>query len=140
MTLNPEQFSGLAGFRLALRRFVAASEAINREAGISQQQYQAMLAIKAKASAAMPMWELAEQLLLTHHAAVQLIDRLSHAGLAMRSPSEEDRRSVLLSLTPAGESLVNVLAAKHLAEMQHQEPLLSRSLRRLKHIAPADSA
>jgi DNA-binding MarR family transcriptional regulator len=139
MALDEEQFAGLAGFRLALRRFVAASEAINREAGVTQQQYQAMLAIKTRTAEAMPMKELAEQLLLTHHAAVQLVNRLAKAGLAARSPSNEDRRSVLLTLTPAGEGLLDVLAGKHLEEMQRQEPLLTRSLRRLKQIAPADS-
>lgn len=138
MGLDAEQFAGLAGFRLALRRFVAASEAINRAAGITQQQYQAMLAIKTRAAAAMPIKELAEQLLLTHHAAVQLVNRLAKAGLAERSPSDEDRRSVLLTLTPTGEALLDELAGKHLEEMQRQEPLLTRSLRRLKQIAPAD--
>jgi DNA-binding MarR family transcriptional regulator len=127
MALDEEQFAGLAGFRLALRRFVAASEAINRED------------IKTRTAEAMPMKELAEQLLLTHHAAVQLVNRLAKAGLAARSPSNEDRRSVLLTLTPAGEGLLDVLAGKHLEEMQRQEPLLTRSLRRLKQIAPADS-
>jgi DNA-binding MarR family transcriptional regulator len=139
MPLNAEQFSGLAGFRLALRRFLATSEALNREAGITQQQYQAMLAIKTRAVDAMPMKELAGQLLLTHHAAVQLVNRLATAGLAERSASDEDRRSVLLTLTAAGETLLDELAGKHLGEMQRQEPLLTQSLRRLKQIAPADT-
>ena len=86
MALDSEQFAGLAGFRLALRRFVAASEAINREAGVTQQQYQAMLAIKTRTAQTMPIKELAEQLLLTHHAAVQLVNRLAKAGLARTIP------------------------------------------------------
>ena len=136
MVLDSERYQGLAGIRYALRRFVAASEVINREAGVTQQQYQAMLAIKTRSSDAMPVKELAEQLLLTHHAAVQLVNRLAKAGFAERSPSTEDRRSVLLTLTPAGEALLDRLAAKHLDEMLKQEPLLSRSLRRLKRLAP----
>ncbi len=139
MALDSEQYAGLAGFRSALRRFVAASEAINRQAGITQTQYQAMLAIKTRTAEAMPMKDLADQLLLTHHAAVQLVNRLAKAGLAGRSPSLEDRRSVLLTLTPEGESLLDVLAAKHLKEIQRQEPLLTKSLRRLKRTAPAES-
>jgi DNA-binding MarR family transcriptional regulator len=134
MALDPERYQGLAGIRYALRRFVATSEVINREAGITQQQYQAMLAIKTRPSEAMPVKELAEQLLLTHHAAVQLVNRLSKAGLAKRSPSPEDRRSVLLKLTPTGETLLDGLATKHLDEMLRQEPLLSQSLRHLKRL------
>lgn len=134
MTLDAEQYAGLAGIRSALRRFIAASEVINREAGVTQQQYQAMLAIKTRASEAMPMKELAEQMLLTHHAAVQLVNRLAKAGLAERSPSPADRRSVLLTLTARGETLLDALAVKHLEEMRRQEPLLTKSLRRLKQI------
>jgi DNA-binding MarR family transcriptional regulator len=136
MALDPEKYHGLAGMRVALRKFVAASEVINREAGITQQQYQAMLAIKTRPHEAMTMKELAEQLLLSHQATVQLVDRLAKGGLAKRHPSDEDRRSVLLKLTRAGEDLLDDLATKHLEEMLRQEPLLSQSLKRLKTLAP----
>ena len=137
MALDSERYRGLADIRNALRRFVAASEVINRAAGITQQQYQAMLAIKTRLSEAMPVRELADQLLLTHNATVQLVNRLAKAGLAARSPSPEDRRSVLLKLTPAGEALLDDLATKHVVEMLRQEPFLSRSLRRLKRLGPS---
>jgi DNA-binding MarR family transcriptional regulator len=134
--LNEEQFRGLAGFRFALRRFVAASERINREAGVTQQQYQALLAIKTKPSSCLSMGDLAEQLLLSHHGAVQLVDRLVKAGYARRDPSKDDRRSVNVNLTEDGEALLGALAGRHLEEMLRQEPLLSRSLRRLKRMRP----
>ena len=61
----------LADFRLAMRRFLAASEAISRSGRITQQQYQAMLAVRTWHSAdGMTMKDLSETLLLTHHAAV----------------------------------------------------------------------
>src|ERR1700733_8915240 len=132
MSLDSERYQGLAGFRLALRRFLAASEAISRAAGVTQQQYQALLAIKTWPSQSMTMGDLAEQLLLTHHAAVQLVNRMSKAGIAARAPSPTDRRSVLGRLTPAGEALVDRLAALHLREVLRQEPQLTRSLRRLR--------
>jgi DNA-binding MarR family transcriptional regulator len=135
MPLDDEQYQSLAGFRYALREFVAASERISRAGGVTQQQYQALLAIKTWPGGAMSMKDLAEQLLLTHHAAVQLVDRLAKAGLAARTPSREDRRSVVLSLTTSGESLLDTLAVKHLAEVLRQEPLLARSLRRLRRMA-----
>lgn len=138
--LDPAAFEALAGFRLALRRFLAASEGISRSGGITQQQYQVLLAIKTGAEVAMTMKDLAEQLLLTHHATVQLMDRLSLLGLAERRPSTRDRRSVLLSLTPAGEALIENLAAQHLQEILVQEPLLSRSLKRLRKLDGGEDA
>ncbi len=84
------------------------------------------------------MKDLAEQLLLAHHAAVQMVDRLAKSGLAERIPSLEDRRSVLLRLTSKGTSLLDELAEKHLAEMLRQEPMLSSSLRRLKRMGSED--
>ena len=134
--VDQEHYLGLAGFRHALRQFIAASEMINRAAGTTQQQYQAMLAIKTWPYETMSMKDLAEQLLLTHHAAVQLVNRLARSGLAQRTASADDRRSVLLTLTPKGGGLLDDLAARHLEEMLRQEPALSASLRRLKRMGP----
>jgi DNA-binding MarR family transcriptional regulator len=101
---------------------------------VTQQQYQAMLAIKTWNYEIMSMKDLSEQLLLTHHATVQLVNRLSKLDLAERVPSLEDRRSVLLRLTTKGEALLDQLAAAHLAELLRQEPMLTSSLRRLKRM------
>ncbi len=135
MALDPDRFRSLSGFRYGLRRFMAASERVSREAGVTQQQYQALLAIKASDGSEMTMSDLAEQLMLTSHAAVQMVNRLAKAGLAQRRASDRDRRLVLLSLTKRGDVLVEDLAAKHLAEMLRQEPLLRRSLNQLKRMA-----
>jgi DNA-binding MarR family transcriptional regulator len=137
MPLDTAHYQALAGFRLALRRFLAAAEGISKAAGLTQQQYQALLAIKTWPSETMTMGDLAEQLLLTHHAAVQLVDRMTKAGVAERVPSSTDRRSVILRLTPQGEALVDQLAALHLREVLRQEPQLTRSLRRLRQLAAA---
>ena len=135
MTLDSGLYQGLAEFRLALRQFLAAAETISKKAGVTQQQYQTLLAVRSWPSETMTMKDLAEQLLLTHHAAVQLVDRLTKAGLAERTPSSADRRSVLLRLTPAGRSLVESLAAQHLQEVLRQEPQLSRSLHQVRKLA-----
>ena len=136
MPLDPDQYQSLAGFRLALRRFLAASETISKGGGVTQQQYQALLAIKTWPEPSMMIKDLADQLLLTHHGAVQLVNRLEGAGLVRRTPSTTDRRSVLLRLTARGEGLVDRLAGQHLDELMRHEPLLARSLRRLKGLGP----
>lgn len=132
MAIDPDRYAGLSEFRYALRRFLAASEAISKDAGITQQQYQATLAIGAWAGGPMAMKDLAEQLMLTHHAAVQLVDRLEKLDLAERRPSEGDRRVVVLTLTARGAGMLERLAALHLEEIRRQEPLLSHSLTRIK--------
>jgi DNA-binding MarR family transcriptional regulator len=134
--VDSDGYEGLSGFRFALRRFLAASEAINQSAGVTQQQYQALLAIKTWPGQAMTMRDLADQLLLTHHAAVQLVDRLAKADLALRRPSMDDGRSVDLRLSVRGEAILDELAAHHLAEILRQEPLLTRSLARLRRMKP----
>jgi DNA-binding MarR family transcriptional regulator len=140
MSLDSERYRSLAEFRLALRRFTAGAEAISRAAGVTQQQYQALLAIKTWPSEVMTMGDLADQLLLTHHAAVRLVNRMSAAGLAERAPSSTDRRTVRLRLTLDGETVVDKLAALHLREVLSQEPRLTRSLRRLKRISAEAAA
>jgi DNA-binding MarR family transcriptional regulator len=137
MPLDPAQYQALAGFRLAMRRFLAAAEGISKSAGLTQAQYQALLAIKTWPSHAMTMGDLAEQLLLTHHGAVQLVDRMARVGVVERAPSQTDRRSVIVRLTPEGEAQMEALAALHLREVLRQEPQISRSLRRLRQLAQA---
>jgi DNA-binding MarR family transcriptional regulator len=134
--LDIEQVRGLAGFRRGLRRFLAASEQFSRDAGVTPQQYQVLLAIKAADGGQLAMKDLAEELLLAPHGAVQMIDRLEKAGLAERRQSERDRRFVFLGLTPAGDTLVEALAGKHLEEMLRQEPQLRSSLNRLRRLSP----
>jgi DNA-binding MarR family transcriptional regulator len=127
-------YEGLAGFRLALRRFLAFSEAASREAGITPGQYQALLVIKTHPGGAIMIRELADQMLLQHHGAVQLVDRLARAGLVSRRPSRVDRRSVLVGLTAKGGALLRRLATVHQRELLRHEPLLAESLRRLRQI------
>ena len=131
MTIDRQRYLGLAGFRYALRRFLAASEVLSHAAGVTAQQYQAMLSIGV-AERPPAMKDLAEELLLQPHAAVQMVDRLQKLGLVTRQTSPDDRRSVLLALTPHGETLLDGLAARHLDEMLKQEPLLTLALERLR--------
>src|SRR5580704_6134705 len=89
------QYEALAAFRFALRRFIRFSENAAQAAGITAQQYQALLAIKGfPGRDTITVGELAERLQLRHHSAVGLIDRLAAEKLVVRLPSAEDRRRV----------------------------------------------
>lgn len=131
MPIDRQRYLGLANFRYAVRRFLAASERISAESGITTQQYQAMLAIGA-AVEPLAMKDLAEELMLQPHAAVQMVDRLQKLDLAERRASPLDGRVVLVALTDKGEDLLDVLAERHLEEVLKQEPKLTDVLRRLK--------
>lgn len=133
--LDPGVFSGLAGVRLAMRRFLASSEIELSRAGITSQQYQALLVIKAAQENRIRMRELADEMLMQHNSAVQLVDRLETAGLVDRTPSPTDKRSVLVGLTALGEVVIDALARRHLLAMLANEPLLAESLIRLRELA-----
>lgn len=60
--------------------------------------------------------------MVTSGAITQRLDRLVERGLVQRAPSDADRRSVLVSLTEAGHSLVDATLPDHVAT---EERLLS---------------
>ncbi len=123
-------YQALATFRLALRRFAAFSESAAIEAGLRPQQHQALLIIKALSILSPPsVGEVAEHLLLRHHSAVELINRLVRMGLLERFRDPKDRRRVRVALTPPGEEKLAVLAASHLDELRAVRPLLIKLLR-----------
>ena len=128
-------YEGLAAFRLALRRFLSFSETAAAAAGVTAQQYQALLVIKTHSAGPIMIREFASLMLLQPHGAVQMIDRLVAVGLAERKQSSIDGRSVLVSLTPKGTATLQRLAAQHVDALLEQEPLLAESLKRLRGIA-----
>jgi DNA-binding MarR family transcriptional regulator len=133
--LDPGVYQGLAGVRLAMRRFLSFSEVALSEVDVTSQQYQALLVIKAAKDERIMVRDLADQMLLQHNGAVQLVNRLEVAGLACRLPSEQDKRSVLICLTPTGEELLERLARVHVNAMFANEPLLVESLKRLRRLS-----
>ena len=129
-------YESLARFRFALRQFLAFSEATTSKAGVTPQQYQALLVVQTPISGGeVTIRDVADQLLLQHHGGVQLIDRLVAMGLVERRRSELDRRKVIVSMTEQGIALLRRLASAHRDELLKQEPLLAESLARLRQIA-----
>lgn len=131
MRVDQEKIRALAGFRSALRRFLAFSEEATGDAGVTPLQYQAVLAIKAS-EGAMPLGELAKELLLRANAAVQMVDRLAAMKLVVRTQSGADRRSVQVALTDEGDALVTKLASRHLDQLAKRRKQFADILRQLK--------
>jgi len=124
-------YESLAEVRYQLRRFLHFSEQAAREAGLEPQQHQLMLALKGLPEGTRPrVGELAERLQIKHHSAVELINRLSSAGCVRRHRGGEDRREVLVALTPKGEKILRELSLHHRAELRKRGPLLITALKR----------
>ena len=76
----------------------------------------------------MTISELADHLLIKHHSAVELADRLEALGLVQRRTDETDRRRVLLSLTRSAQELLAGMSSVHLEELRRIGPQLAALL------------
>src|SRR5689334_10716052 len=109
--LSLAEYQALAEFRHQIREFLHFSEQAVQAAGMEKQQYQFMLAIKGMADGVRPrIRELAERMLIQHHSAVELVNRLEAKGYVERERAQSDRREVLVALTPKGEQVLGELA------------------------------
>jgi DNA-binding MarR family transcriptional regulator len=124
-------YESLAEMRYQLRRFLHFSEKAARDAGLEPQQHQLMLALKGLPETMRPrVGELAERLQIKHHSTVELINRLASSGCVRRHRGGDDRREVLLALTPKGERILQDLSFHHRAELRKRGPALIVALKR----------
>jgi DNA-binding MarR family transcriptional regulator len=125
--LTLADYRALAAFRVQLRRFLSFSSSAAKAAGLEPQQYQAILAIKGHVGEDAPsISDLAAQLLIRQHTAVELAKRLETAGLVSRHAHAKDRRIVLLHLTPTADATLAALVVKHLEELEQIDVAVGR--------------
>lgn len=118
-SLSKKDYEALASFRRALRKFLHFAEEGARAAGLTAQQHQILLALKGQSGRDWAsVSELAQALLLSHHAAVGLVDRCEKAGLVRRESDPDDRRQVRVSLTKAGENVLASLSERNRDELR----------------------
>lgn len=128
--LDDEHYETLASIRHELRRFLHFSEQAASAAGITAQQHQALLAIRASGGQ-MLVGALAERLLLKPHSASEHVDRLVRLGFVRRGEGTADRRQVPIALTDEGRLLLASLSRVHRDELRRIRPLLSQLIERL---------
>lgn len=122
-------YRALDEFRRQIRRFLRFSEDKAKEHGLEAQQHQLLLTIKALPEGSKAtIGEVASRLLIRHHSAVELADRLEHRGAIRRTHSDEDRREVILELTAEGDQLLARLSHAHRSELETSGPALAKSL------------
>jgi DNA-binding MarR family transcriptional regulator len=128
--LSVSDFQALAEFRFQIRKFLHFSDRAIAAAGLERAQYQLMLTIKGLPAELRPrIRDVANRMLIQHHSAVELVNRLEAGGYVRRERAEDDRREVLLALTPKGERVLAELALHHHGELQDAAPALVSALR-----------
>lgn len=130
-TMRDSDYAALAQFRYQIRSFLAFSEAAAAEQGLTPRQHQALLGIKGFVRPGpATVGDVARFLLIRHHSAVELIDRLAKLALVSRVTDPEDARRVHLKLTKKGEQKLQALSRKNLEELRRAaSPALSRLLK-----------
>jgi DNA-binding MarR family transcriptional regulator len=127
-TLDEADYRVLADFRHELRQFLRFSERAARGAGLTPQQHQALLAIRAAGAGGLLIGELAERLLLRANSVSELVDRLAAHDLVTRTADGGDRRQVHIVLTSRADAILADLSAAHRAELRRLRPMLARLL------------
>jgi len=131
----------MAELRYQIRRFLHFSELTARKAGLEPQQYQLMLVLKGPPDGFRScIGEVADRLQIQHHSTVELVDRLSRRGMVRRRRGIEDRREVLIELTPKGEKVLRELALRHRDELRLAGPEMVDALKKLLREPYEDSS
>jgi len=127
--LTAADYRSLGDFRYQIRRFLHFSEEAAKAEGLEPQQHQMLLAVRALDEPEGPtVGSLAEHLIIRHHSAVGLIDRLVERGLVERVRGQEDRRQVRVRLTSEGEGKLRRLSTIHREELRSSGRMLVETL------------
>jgi DNA-binding MarR family transcriptional regulator len=124
---SPHQEAYLALWRTYDRLRVVEDELFDRWR-LTAQQYNLLRLLKAAHPDPVPTLKLAGRLVSRAPDITRMLDRLEAAGLTHRVRSAEDRRAVLVGLTPAGLDLLRQIAG----------PLRACHEQQLGHLTPAE--
>jgi DNA-binding MarR family transcriptional regulator len=132
--LLPDDYEALAAFRYAMRKFLSFSKnALSSEAGLTIEQYEALLALKAFGGpAGLTITQLSERLQIKHHSTVSLVDKLEALHFVRRHHGMNDRRRVFVRLTTEGTRVLAEVAVLHRDEMRLRSPEMIEALVRLQ--------
>jgi DNA-binding MarR family transcriptional regulator len=130
--LTDADYADLAEFRFSIRQFLAFSESKAAGSGLTAQQHQALLVIRAADAGVATVGHLAERLILKPHSATGLVDRLVALDLVRRQPSARDKRQALLTLTKRADDILETLTATHREEVLRLRPMLIEMLENMR--------
>ena len=122
--LSDDDYKTMAAVRAALRGFAHFTEKVVNGVGLTPQQHQILVALRAADGLELTIGQLAETMYLKPHSMTGLADRLEALGLVERVRSEKDRRSTSLRLTRKAKDLLASLSETHREELRRIRPLL----------------
>lgn len=129
--LDDNDYRIMAAVRAELRGFAHFTEQVVKAAGLTPQQHQVLVALRAADQGELTIGQLAETLLLQPHSVSGLADRLEALELVERVRNRDDRRSVSLRLTPKARDIMASLSTTHRDELRRIRPLLISLLSQL---------
>ena len=118
-TLTPTQRASLSTVRALVRAYQAFSsysETFVRQYGLTPAQFDVVATLGN--TQGLSMGEIGEKTLITKGTLTGVVDRLEKKGLIAREVPPENRRSVIVSLTPAGQTLFEQVFPAHIADIQ----------------------
>jgi DNA-binding MarR family transcriptional regulator len=124
--VREDGYAEVLKFRRELRSFLRWSEQAARDAGLTPAVHQLLLAVRGSAREGGPtVGDVAEELGVRHHSAVELTQRAEELGLLLRDRSDEDHRQVRLSLTGTGRERLEALTTLHLPRIEQLADVLA---------------
>lgn len=127
--LPDSEYGRLLTFRTQLRRFHRWSRDQAAAVGLTPAQHQLLLAIRGHDDGRTDghgptIGDIADYLLVRHHSAGELVDRVAELGLVAREGDADDHRMVHVVLTTEGHARIGALTAIHFDELRRLGPSL----------------
>lgn len=115
----PSELRNLARYHEALRKLFRETELEARKVGLTPQQHLLLVGSAGLGGTnGVSIKRLSEFLQLRHHTVVELVDRGEALGYVVRKENPENRREVLVAVTPAGLRKLKQLAREHRRELE----------------------
>lgn len=95
---------------------------------LTSQQYNVLRILQAASPRPVPTLQLSNRLISRSPDITRMLDKLQDRGLVLRVRSQEDRRTVLVEITPKGQDLLEKL----------REPVKSLHISQVGHLTQAD--
>lgn len=114
MPVSNRKLESISNLQCAIIRFVRTRDQAVRAEGLEPLQYQLLMLLQPfRTHERQPnISDMATQLSMQHHSAVELVSRLEERGLLRRARAKHDRRHVHLYLTTQGRKVVKDRLAK----------------------------
>ena len=111
----------------------AVEQQLREEGGLSYIQFQILAVLGESAEGRQRMTDVADRLVHSRSGLTYQVGQLADAGLVAKTPSPDDERSVIVSITPEGRTLLGRVMTGHVRLVQQLllEPLSDEDVAKL---------